>query len=103
MWSRCSIVISQQDHVNRHGIESIMKLQVSTKCKHLNNFASPKHGKTSTEGTHLSEPQKAHPTGLLLWCKMVAASCFIWPPALQLWSGRQAGRQADENSSFSDF
>ena len=25
---------------------------------------------------------------------MVAMCCFIWPPALQLWSGRKADRQA---------
>ena len=30
---------------------------------------------------------------LLLWYKMVAVHCFVWPPALQLWSGRLAGRQ----------
>ena len=28
---------------------------------------------------------------LLLWRKMVAMHCFVWSPALQLWSGRQAG------------
>ena len=29
---------------------------------------------------------------LLLWHKMVAMRCFIWPLALQLWSVRQAVR-----------
>ena len=33
--------------------------------------------------------------------------CFIWLPALHLWSGRRAGRQTgrqvNENLSFSDF
>ena len=27
----------------------------------------------------------------LLWHKMVAMLHLIWPPALQLWSGKQAG------------
>jgi len=40
---------------------------------------------------------------LLLWCKMVAVCYFIWPPALQLWSGRKAGclaSLANQNFSF---
>ena len=31
----------------------------------------------------------------------MAVHCFVWPPALQLWSGRKAGRQVgnvEENS-----
>ena len=27
---------------------------------------------------------------LLLWRKIVAVRCFVWPPALRLWSGWQA-------------
>ena len=57
------------------------------------------------EGTHSSEPQKAHPIGEFVI--VVAMHCIVWPPALQLWSGRQAGgragRQAGKNSSFSDL
>jgi len=33
-----------------------------------------------TEGAHSSEPQKAHPT-ILLWHKIVAMYCFVWPLA----------------------
>ena len=29
---------------------------------------------------------------LLLWCKMVAVCCFVWPLALQLWSVSEAVR-----------
>ena len=38
---------------------------------------------------------------LLLWHKTVAVRCFVWPPAMQLWSGRQeeqAQRQAVRKS-----
>ena len=44
---RCSLsarlLINNQDCVNRCGIEPIMKLQVSTKCKHLNKFVVSKY------------------------------------------------------------
>ena len=38
---------------------------------------------------------------LLLWHKMVAVHCFVWPLALRLWSDRQADRQA--GSQMKDF
>ena len=38
---------------------------------------------------------------LLLWLKMVAVHCFVWPLALRLRSGRQAGSQT-KVPSFSD-
>ena len=57
-----------------------------------------------TEGTHSSKPQKALPTSeFILWCKMLAVHCFVWPAALQLLSGWLAGMKADENLGFGDF
>ena len=50
------------------------------------------------EATHSSEPQRHMLlVSLLLWHKMVVVRCFVWPPALQLWSGRQESRVVDEN------
>ena len=35
----------------------------------------------------------AHLTGeFVIVHKMVAVLCLVWPPTLQLWSGRQAGQ-----------
>ena len=54
-----------------------------------------------TEDKRKDEVQRAHThrnpirhiplVSLLLWRKMVAVRCFIWPPALQLWSGKLTG------------
>ena len=52
--------------------------------------------KDKVQMAHLLEPQNAHSTGeFALWHKMVGMHCFVWPPALQLWLGRQAGRFCD--------
>ena len=47
--------------------------------------------------THRNPERHMPLVSLLLWHKMVATRCFVWPPALRLWSSRH------KNSSFSDF
>ena len=51
--------------------------------------------KDKVQRAHTRRNPKRHIplVSLLLWHKMVAMCCFIWPPALRLWSGRQAGSQ----------
>ena len=44
------------------------------------------------EGTHSSEPQKAHLVSLLLWHKIVVLRCFIWPLGLRPWSVNEADK-----------
>ena len=42
---------------------------------------------------------KVHASGeLLLWHKMVAVCCLIWPPVLRMWSGRQTKIQLFKSS-----
>ena len=38
--------------------------------------------------THQNPKRHILLVSLLLWCKMVAVCCFVWPLALQLWSVR---------------
>ena len=41
--------------------------------------------KQGSESTHLLESKRHMPlVSLLLWRKMVAMHCFVWPPALQV-------------------
>ena len=35
---------------------------------------------------------------LLLWCKIVAVQCFVWRLGSQMWSGSEAGSQADRRN-----
>ena len=94
-----------------------MKLNVSTEHKYFNKFAACKLLKETIDRKvnasirfHCMEkeedqdkmkdkaqrartrrnPKRHIPlVSLLLWRKMVAVRCFVWPPALQLWTGRQ--------------
>ena len=43
--------------------------------------------------THWNPKRHIPLVSLLFWHKMVAMHYFIWPPALRLWSGRQAAKQ----------
>ena len=49
--------------------------------------------------THRNPKRHIPLVSLLLWHKMVAVLCFVWPLALQLWSVRQSV----QNSSLGDF
>ena len=51
---------------------------------------------------HRNYKRHISPVSLLLWCKMVVAHCFVWPLALQLWSGSKAVRQADQIKGYDD-
>ena len=44
--------------------------------------------------THWNPKRHTPLVSLLLWHKMVAVRCFIWPLGLQLWSVRQSGSQS---------
>ena len=43
--------------------------------------------------THHNPKRHMALVSLLLWRKMVAVCCFVWPPALVRKVGRQAGKQ----------
>ena len=46
--------------------------------------------------THRNPKKNILLVSLLLWYKMVAVHCFVWPLAsLRLWSGRQTGSEAE--------
>ena len=49
--------------------------------------------------THQNPKRHMPLVNLLLWHKMMVMGCFIWPPALQMWSGSMA----EENSRFDDI
>ena len=52
--------------------------------------------KDKAQRAHTRRNPKRHITrvSLLLWRKMVAVHCFVWPLGLRLWSVRQSGSQA---------
>ena len=75
-----------EESVNVKNYASIWFLYV----KKMNNQKDKRKGKTQS-GHLVGTLQKAHTSG-----EFVAMCCFGWPPALRLWSSRQA----DQNLNF---
>ena len=59
--------------------------------KKMTNFIEDK--RKDKAHTHWNPKRHIPLVSLLFWHKMVAMHYFIWPPALRLWSGRQAAKQ----------
>ena len=47
--------------------------------------------KAQKADTRRNPKRHMSPVSLILWQKMVAVRCFVWPLALRLWSGWLAG------------
>ena len=87
--ARTEALLKSSSEIILWHVNTLLKERVDTENECL-GMVSLDEEVIEDERKDKAEPQKAHPTGLLLWHKMVAVHCFVWPLALRLWSVRQS-------------
>ena len=76
-----SFVVSKYAPLRKLSINSL----VCFSCDKL-VIENQRKGKVQEADTRWNQKRHIPPVSLLLWHEMAAVRCFVWPPALQLWS-----------------